>query len=341
MNSKLKNIIIFLIVVGSILCLALFFGLSQRTIFNKEDITGNTAGNLYNGGLFSEYDGRIYFSNMSDDGALYSMDLNCTNVIKIYPDKAKYINVDENYIYYSRVNNTKKKTSDSIFEFYNTGIYRMDKDGDNLKLLYKDPAGLVSLFKNTIFYQHYNSKTGMQFYKVQIDASKETKLSKDPILPASFYNGKMYYSGTIMDHEIHALSMNDFTVRTVYSGNTYMPNATDDGIYFISLDDNYKLCRIDYNGQNKTVLVDDFISTYNISLDGNTIYYQIDGGDNNRLEALDLTTMTTATLRDGDFKEIHVTTNYVFFRDFNETDTYAYDPSTGNLNTFHPPVITK
>ena len=35
-------------------------------------MNGSTAGNLYNGGLFCEYDGTVYFSNPSDGGKLYS-----------------------------------------------------------------------------------------------------------------------------------------------------------------------------------------------------------------------------------------------------------------------------
>jgi hypothetical protein len=85
--------------------------------------------------------------------------------------------------------------------------------------------------------------------------------------------------------------------------------------------------------------VDDFCSTYNLSPDGNSIYYQIDGGDNNRICKLDLSTMITETIIDGNYKNIHVTSNYIFFRDFNETNTYAFQPSSGALKTFHAPVI--
>lgn len=339
MNNTLKKIIIAIIIAAALICSILLYYRTTRTSLNEEDVIGNTAGNLYNGGLFCEYNGVIYFSNMNDDGALYQMNLNCTDVRKIHPNKVKYINADANYLYYSKVNYSKQKHSDNIFELYNAGVYRIDKNGKNLKLLNKDPAGVVSLFKNTLFFQHYNTSEGLTFYKVNIDDTDEKKLYDDPIVPASYINGEMYFSGASFDHDIHALNMNNLSVRTVYTGNTYMPIATNDWIYYISLEDNYKLYRIDLNGENKTLIVDEFVFTYNISPDGNKIYYQVDGGDNNRIECLDLSSMTTKTIQQGDFKEIHVTTNYIFFLDFKEINVYAYDPVTEKLSTFHAPVV--
>lgn len=341
MNLKLKKSFLILIAICSIFAIIFFYNNTQDTEFNTEDIIGNTAGNLYNNGLFCEQNGRIYFSNMKDDGSLYSMDTECTNMVKIYSDKVKYINGDSHYLYYSRVNNTKENRPQSTLSFNNYGLYRINPDGSNIKLLEKEASGMLSIFKNTVHYQRYTPRTGLQLYSVQIDRKNNKKLTEDALLPASYYNGMMYYSGVSGDHDIHSLSMDTYVPQTIYSGNTFMPIATKDGIYFISVEDNYSLCRIDLNGENKTILVDEWVSTYNISLDGNTLYYQIDGGDNNRISKLDLLSMTEETIRDGNYKEIHVTSNYMFFRDFNEANIYAYRMTSGNLSTFHPPVLTK
>lgn len=338
MGRKLRIAIFFIIIMLGIAGLIIYFRKEQEPHINPEGFTGNTAGNLYNGGLFCEYDGRIYFSNMSDDGALYSMDLDCNNVIKLHNDKIKYINVDDKYIYYSRINHTKENKNVNIFSYNNSGIYRINKKGDDLLTLEDRPAGLVSLYENTIFYQHYDSTKGLFFYQVNTNGKNNKLLYEDALLPASFYNNYMYYSGATVDHEIHSLNMDNLTMSSVYNGNTYLPIANENGIYYISLDNNYSLYHISNTG-DQNLLVDDFISTYNISPDGNTIYLQIDGGENNRIAKLDLRTMTLETIRDGNFKEINITTNYVFFRDFNNASVYAYDINTGKLNTFHPPVI--
>lgn len=340
MSKKIRRILL-IIFLPAILIIFVLISLNKEKVrYNKEDYIGNTPGNLYNGGTFCEQDGRVYFSNFNDDGTLYSMDLECNNVMKINDDKARYINVDDNYIYYSRENNTKVKPTKNVFLFYCSGIYRINKDdGDNNVQLYENPSGLLTLYGNTIYYQHYTKDTGIQFYSVDIDGKNEKKLSTSPILPASFHEGSLYFAGADVDHSIYAMDTTDNTVDIVLNSNCYMPIARPEGIYYISLEDNYALCRIDYQGENKTILIDEFCSTYNISIDGNYIFYQVDGGDNNHLGQLDLTTMEKKVILEGDYKQISCTSNFTFFRDYNEANVYAYKPHNGELRTFHPPVI--
>ncbi|ABX41721.1 DUF5050 domain-containing protein [Lachnoclostridium phytofermentans] len=341
MKKKIIIRLLLIIFIPAILiALVIISKQNEQVHYNKKDYIGNTAGNLYNGGTFCEQGGRVYFSNFNDDGTLYSMDLECNNVMKINDDKARYINVDENYIYYSRENNTKVKPTKSIFLFYCSGIYRIDKNnGNNTLQLYGEPSGLLSLYGNTIYYQHYSAKIGIQFYSVDIDKKNETRLSDSPILPASYHEGSMYFAGADVDHSIYAMNTKDNTVKSILNSNCYMPIARPEGIYYISLEDNYALCRIDYEGNNKTVLIDEFCSTYNISIDGNYIFYQVDGGDNNHLGQINLTTMEKKVVLDGDYKQIGCTSNFVFFRDYNGVDVYAYKPQNGELRLFQPPVI--
>ncbi|MDD5934353.1 MAG: DUF5050 domain-containing protein [Clostridiales bacterium] len=336
MNSKSKRNM-FLITIVTIAIIVFFVTkLSNKTIYNEEDTIGNTAGNLYNGGLFCERGNYIYFSNFEDDGAIYRMDSDCTNLKKISTDKACFINADENYLYYSRINYIKENPTQTIFTFYNRGIYRTNHNGDKLLLLYKDPSGLLSLHGNEIYYQHYNKQTGTKFYQVGIDGKKEKEISDDAILPASYYNGTLYYAGVNKDHFIHAMDLKTKSDTIFYAGNCYMPIATEKGIYYISLSDNYALAFLDYSSKEPVILTDQFCSSFNISADGNTIYYQVDGGDHNGIYKLDLATGASEIIINGNYKNIHVTSKYIFFRDFDETHTYAYEPTSGNLEVFSP-----
>ena len=339
MSVKLKRNLLLITLFFILVIITLVHYINTRTYYNSPTTYGSTAGNLYNGGLFCQQGDLVYFSNFEDDGALYRMDLNFNNVEKISDDKISYINADNHYIYYSRINYTKESGSSNLFSFYNRGVYRIDHDGSNLVLLYKDPSGLLALYGNHIYYQHYNTKTGTTFYPVGMDGANEENINDEPLLPASFYGGSLYYAGVTQDHAIHAMNVETKQDQIIYDGNCYMPIATKEGIYYISLEDNYALCRIDYDGSNKIVIVEEFCSTYNISPDGNTIYYQIDGGDNNRICKIELSTMDSETILDGNYKNIHVTSNYIFFRDFNETKNYAYQPVSGTLKTFHAPVM--
>jgi len=118
--AVVKRVLIILSVITVIGIIAVFAYSSNRTYLNDEDLVGNTAGNIYNGGLFCERDGRIYFSNDNDDGSLYVASSDLTKFKKLHNDKAVYINVDENYIYYLRANNTRENARGSIFVFNNT-----------------------------------------------------------------------------------------------------------------------------------------------------------------------------------------------------------------------------
>ncbi len=339
MSKQLKQTLVVILIGVIFLAFLIISYFKSKTYYNDENVIGNTAGNLYNGGLFSEHNGRIYFSNFNDDGALYSMNLECSEVKKITTDKPTYINVDDHYIYYSRVNDTKQGANDGFNNFYSRGIYRINHDNSNLVMLFNGPTGLMSLYGNKILYQHYTTQTGITFYEVKINGKDEKKLSDVPLLPASYYDGYLFYAGASDDHYIHAMNMETKEDTVIYDGNCYMPIATKDGIFFIAVDENYALCYYDLKTQTRTVLVDRFCTTYNISNDLSTIYYQVDGGENNRICKLDLSTLVTETIIDGDYKNIHVTSNYVFFRDYKETNTYAYSPSTGALQIFHAPVI--
>ncbi len=332
---------IVLLIVGLVILLAVIFYGYQNTVthYNADDVLGNTAGNLYNGGTYCEYGDLIYYHNFNDDGALYQMNAaDCSNSKKLYDDYVCYINADSNYIYYSRYNNKRADGSGSIFTFYNNGIFRINKKGSpNIKLLYNDPSGIMLLFGNYVYYQHYNTTDGLKFYKVKIDAKEEALLLDEAILPASVNGSLLYYSGVASDHYLKTFNTQTNAVLTLSTESTYLPIAENDYIYYISLSD-YSICRITYDGNTVETVVPDACSTYNITLDGTKLIYQVDRGNSNRIAILDLSTMESTTILEGDYNEINVTSNFVFFKSFDSLTHYAYTLSTGVLNTFHPTV---
>jgi hypothetical protein len=52
--------------------------------------------------------------------------------------------------------------------------------------------------------------------------------------------------------------------------------------------------------------------------------------------------MESETLMEGDFKNIHLTSNYVFFSDFEDTNTYYSEiGNSKSVSIFSPPDLTK
>lgn len=341
----MKKIIKPLIFIAIILGFILIINKLSETKFSSAGTLGNTAANIYNGGLFCENDGYIYFSNFNDSGSLYRMTENCDGFEKLYSDKAAYINADEHYVYYVR-QNYKRKTSNTAFNAFNFGICRLNKsNGKGFKSVSSDYAEMMILYDNNLYFQKYDVSSAPRLFRIEINGSYEYFMSEDAIKPAGFYNGSLLYSGISEDHDIRLLAFTGYEGSTLYEESSYMPvfyshSDTDKYIYYISVENNYALCRIRPDGTDRKVLVDNFCSTFNISNDGKYLFFQLDNTAKHSLSKLDLTTMEQSIVLEGDYKDLHITSKYLFFTDFADTAAYAYSlDGTNTLNVFNPPVI--
>ncbi len=335
--KKAIIITILLAIFIGFICLSYF---ADHTTENDKDAIGNSAGNLLNGGLFCENDGKIYFSNPNDDNTLYVMDSDMKNVKKLCNDTCSYLNATNKYIIYVRDNRKQNSTPGNFFNFNTVGLYRLNKkNGNNIKQLYEKPAGLTSLKGNYVYYQHYNADEGMRFYQVKIDASEELELSKEAIFPASFSGNNLIYNGVADDHDIHSMNLKSKSASIVYSGNCYHVIATSKYLYFLSLSDMYAIARTDLDGSNFTIIEKERCSFFNLSPNEKYLYYQVDGGDNNRLCRMNLSNFKSETLKEGDFNSIHVTDHYVFFREFYSDNFYYLITATDKIERFNPKVI--
>ena len=92
---NIRRYLILAVIILIIAGYAVFYYLSNKTQWNDTYVNGNTAGNLYNNGLFCERDGMVYFSNPNDSHYLYSMDLQTGETEKLYEDIASFINADD------------------------------------------------------------------------------------------------------------------------------------------------------------------------------------------------------------------------------------------------------
>lgn len=344
-QSKRSNIITIIVLIFVLIALISSMGINiwlNRTVWNDDYAVGNTSGNLNNGGLFCELEDKIYFSNTKDEGTLYCMDSDATNFKKLSADKAIRINAAGKYLIYSRMNQDKEGITAELFVFNYTGLYRCNLNGKKTKTLYNNQIGAMSLYGNNVYYQHFEKKKGLTFYTVKIDGSDEKKLSNIPYDPSAISDGVMYYSGEDEENGLYAMNLETQSTEKIYDGNTYQPMTYNNDIYFLSLDDNYGIARIDRDGSNKTLLVDKEVSSYNISLDGNYLYYQVDDTKNNGIYRLNLQTKEEKLLKSGNYNNIHTTSNYIFFQEFGTDNVYMATTGEGAMITsFDPPVLKK
>lgn len=123
MNKKYTKFIIGGSVLLAIIILIIVYHNVTKIDKNSSSTTGNTPGNLLNGGSFCESGGKIYFSNPYDNNKLYSMDSDCSNIKCLTDDDVSYINCAGRYIYYVK-NNAKASNTNSLLRGELYGVVR-------------------------------------------------------------------------------------------------------------------------------------------------------------------------------------------------------------------------
>lgn len=339
MKRALKIIIPILIIVG-IVAITQLNRSSSEVIMNESYVNGNTAGNLYNGGLFCEYNNTIYFANPSDGGKLYCMDSNGDNLQKLSEDAATYINADDNYIYYIR-NNIGGDLDYSFFAFHTNALCRINKDGSNITILDTEPSLYAALLGNYIYYIHYDQQTASSLYRVRIDGEEQSKVMNEAVYTCNTDGQYFYYNGMSSDGSIHRFDTATNTSKIVYEGNSFKPivnNGKD--IYYIDGNTDYSIVHTNLDFDNPTIVTNDSVDSYNVH--GSTIYYQRYDKNGSALCMVNNDGSGQTVLMEGDFCDIHVTSYFVFFREYHSGDMYYFNRNNpSQIERFKPAVLEK
>lgn len=333
--KKIISIILGFLCVGGLICLALYNNSINKNYYNEGYVNGNTAGNLYNTGLFCEYDGIIYFANPNDDNQLYQMSVDGTGVKKISDDSAAFINVDENYIYYTRTGDN----SESQFSFLHINTHSLCKLRRDLKgevvVLDSDACMYASLVGNYIYYIHYNSTEASTLYRIKNDGEEKGQVFPRPYFTCATKQQYIYYNGLGSDHNIYRYDTATNTQSLFYEGNCWMPIVEGNYLYFMDCEDSYSLARVDLTTNEKITLTDDWVDCFNIH--NGIIYFQRNGNSpafcSVRTDGSDYT-----VLKEGIFTEINVAGNLVFFKDYSSERFYKMSIRDGWISLFNPPV---
>ena len=342
LNALKANISVGLVVVVLIL-IFVTAKFSGRVIPNTEGAVGNTACNLYNGGLFCSDDEKIYFSNLKDRGSLYSMSKELTDFEYMQEDTAGYINNTSNYVVYSRLNYTRNDTVKRVLQFSYSGIYRVAKKGSHaIGGIYAYDVGAVGLIGNKVYYQRHEKDGNMNLYCSSLDGKNEELLLEEKVVPGTLTSSKIYYGGAEGDHYIYSFDPVTKQKVVIYKGNCYQPALIGGNIYFISLSKNYNIAKIDEYGQNPTILVEEKCSFYNVTPNEQYVVYQVDDAKNNRLEMMNLSTLEKTVIKTGDYNSINIIGDRVFFREFGTDEVYYFSlSSTSQVENFNPPDLSK
>ncbi|PXV95967.1 uncharacterized protein DUF5050 [Lachnotalea glycerini] len=328
-KTSAVSLIVIFIIIAIITAITIIYQRNNKTVFNTGKVSGNTAGNLYNKGIFCEYNDKIYFSNSYDQGDLYVMNSDGTNIKKLYKDTVSYINAAGKYIYYAR-NNLNEDTIHAIFRENLFGVYRINIDGSKVLSLSNETCGAVSLGNNKIFYQHYEAETALTLNSVSIDGTQNTNLLKDAVNPANIVDGIMYYNNVTDNFNLCAMNIETGNINVIYTGSCWNPIYDNNYIYFMDIENDYSLARLNLSTLEKESLNTGRVDTYNLY--GDYIFYQANDKTTPRLCKMNKNGTNTETIIDGNFSNINVTSQYVYFNQYgNEVPIYKVS-TTGDIN---------
>lgn len=324
MNTKTKKIVAALILLLFAICAAVLTVVLNRVPPNDESVVGNTAGNLFNQGLFAEHNGIVYFSNGYDHGYLYSMNLDETELKKVNSSPSSYINVDDYYIYCCQTIDTSKEELSAIGSI--SGIYRYKHGNSTPVCLTRELCSHVVLSGNNLYYQQYNDDAVI-LKKCAIDNSSDVAIENSPIYPGSVQNGKLYLNSTSTDHYLYEMDTMTGALTLRVPVNMWNPVVQGDYVYFMDLESDYRLSRYSFSQQKMEYLTDERVDYFNVYQD--MIYYQTCSATDPALKRMKTDGSEQEIVKPGVHENINITSAYVYFNEFKTTTPIYHTPVTG------------
>ncbi|NLZ80298.1 MAG: DUF5050 domain-containing protein [Clostridiales bacterium] len=332
-HGILIAVLILIILISSTLLIKHY----NRFIYNDSIAVGNSAGNLYNMGLFCEDKGYIYFANPSDSFHLYSMEKDGTNIKKLNFDSSFSINVANNHVYYTR--NNKMVESDFFLSGYAYGIYRFNLKNHKIVQLHDSLSEYISLSGNHLYFQEYSDK-GLSFSKVSInDKNDYVELVDAGYTTVSANEGSLYYTEIKNNHNIYKWDTSNDTSSLLISGNYYQPSVVDGVLYAIDLEKDYSLIKMNLDTMEETTLSDVRCINYNVYDD--YVFYQVENIEDpsqNGLFRMKTDASSNELVIAGNFMNINTTSEYTYFQYYGQANSLYRTPTKRpvDIQLFNP-----
>lgn len=325
-------------IVGFVLCIGVFIFLFYISYSSKmvkpipKGTVGNTAGNSYNNGLFCEYNGIVYFSNSYDNGSLYSMSEDEKSFKKLTGVSVSHINAGGRYLFFYQ----NQASGQAGLGYTRTlqGIYRCSLSGKNVTCLKRCLVFNLQLVDNYLYYLTSSDK-GPSFCKLKINRKEEKVLTKTGVDFASAQSdGTVYYNGDGKNHYLYSFNTLTDTSSVIWEGNIWYPIYNNGYIYYLDVKSDYRLCRYSLSEDLVEILTHDRVDCYNLA-DG-YIYYQKNSPDTPALKRMTLDGQNVELVLEGNYTNINVAGQYVYFTGFGSNIPIYRTPVSGpvSVSTF-------
>ena len=332
-KKKKQDIRAILIALAVIIALSIILVVSgvlfrrgEKVTSNPPGTTGNTAGNLNNGGIVCESDGRIYFANPYDGGSLYSMNVDETDCKKISSAVATSINVAGNYIYYFQSGSSGAAGLGSVRIPH--AFIRSHIDGSKGYTISRDVVVKAQIVGDRLYLEGTADNNHDAPYFMGVDTSGENMeiLAQFGINPACASGDLIYYNNIQGNHNLMVYDTKNGTSTLLLEGDFWNPALDGGYIYYMVPSENYQLRRYSLSAKTIEIVITERVESFNI-LNG-YIYYQT-MGDNPHLAFARADGSGLTVVANGYYNSISMTSGYVYFKDyFNETSLYHTRPGS-------------
>lgn len=224
--------------------------------------SGNSNGNIINGGYAASQGDYVYYRSRSSTG-LFKMKRDGSQKVQLCKDSVKYINVLGNYVYYSDLSDNGK-------------IYRIKTDGTDKQKIVDDQAEFVNVSGNYIYYS--NQYNGGKIYRTNLDGSNRILINYDNSSYLSVDGDYLYYSRVSDFEKIYKIKNDGSNIFQLnYTSSTYV-TASNGYVYYIDYRGDGDIYRVKNDGSERiklNALSYDDNHVYSMNVDGNYIYYKV------------------------------------------------------------------
>lgn len=340
-KKKIKKILTAIITIAILLLIGGGIGYyvySHRFVYNEEGVTGNTTGNLYNGGMFCVYEDYVYFANPDDNGKLYRMKEDGSELKRMGTDSVSYINIYNGYAYYVKDNMIGDITF--VSKDLVNGISRLKLGEGKSTSIHQGISSALLLCGNDLYFRAYNEDTGAYYMrKANIDGKTDKEFSEEAYLMLDCDGEKIYFANVSGNHNLMYYNWKTEKESQCYAGNIYMPDCEGQYVYYIDLDNAHKLTRLNMRGLEKEVICDDYVINYNLNPDSGVIYYQAENTtEEHMLCSVSPDGSGRKVIMSGDYANINFTDDYVYCYKIINGEHILYRGKIGSdtLREFHP-----
>ena len=266
------------------------------------DGRGNTSGNIINLGTVAKKDELIYYSYESNEGKLYKIKEDGSNITKISDDSVLYINVLEDWIYYFNYSDGGK-------------LYKIKTDGTEKTKLNNDISQQITVVNEWIYYINFSDNN--KIYKIKTNGLGRTKVNNDSSVNINVEDDYIYYTNMSDNNKIYKIKTDGTGRVKLNNDQSGFINVADGWIYYSSASDSYKIFKIKTDGTGRTLVRDQDSLFLNVN-DGQIYFCNV--FQDNYLSSIKIDGTDESILSTSRSAFPNVINDYVYFQNGSDND---------------------